>query len=70
MKVTLYTTHCPKCTTLGQMLENKNIKFETVTDINTMIAKGFEFVPMLEIDGQIMNYDEAKNWVEKENGGM
>ena len=65
MKITLYTTHCPKCKTLAERLEKKNIVFETCEDIKVLISKGFRTAPMLEVDGQLMDFNTAILW-EKE----
>ena len=66
MKVVLYSTHCPKCTVLEAKLKNKNIRFEEVNDENLMIEKGFMSVPVLEVDGKIMNFKVANDWINKQ----
>ena len=63
MKITLYTTHCPKCNTLVERLEKKNIAFETCEDMKVLVAKGFKTVPVLEIDGQLMDFAQSMKWV-------
>ena len=63
MEVTLYTIGCQNCIQLEKMLNEHNIKFSTVTDKQAMINKGFEEVPMLDVDGNIMNYYDARKWV-------
>jgi glutaredoxin len=63
MVVTLYTTHCPKCKILLERLEKKNIAFETCEDMKVLVAKGFKTVPMLEVDGQMMDFMQANKWV-------
>ncbi len=63
MKVVLYTTNCPKCKILETKMKQKNIKFETVTDLDVMNEKGFMEAPMLEVDGQTMNFVTANTWV-------
>lgn len=68
MKVILYTTHCPKCKIMEQKLNHKGIKYEEVTDLNVMQEKGFNQSPMLEVDGQVMNFLEANTWVNKYKG--
>ena len=57
MKVTLYTTHCPKCNVLTTKLKSKGVDYEEITD------KGFMSAPMLEVDGKIMTFVEAIKWV-------
>lgn len=63
MSVVLYTTYCPKCKVLKEKLDSKNISYKVVDDMPTMIAKGFLEAPKLEIDGQVMNFVDAINWV-------
>lgn len=61
--VTLYTTGCPKCKVLETKMKQKNINFKTVDDISVMESKGFEEAPMLEVDGEVMNFPTANKWV-------
>lgn len=50
----LYTTHCPKCNILKMKLQDKDIMFTEVTDIEVMESKGIRSVPVLEDDNGIM----------------
>lgn len=59
----LYSTHCPKCTILEKKLNQANIEYEICDDINIMINKGFDFLPMLEVDDKIMGFKEAVKWI-------
>lgn len=62
----LYSTECPKCKILEKKLLNKNISFEKITDFDydEMKEKGFNFVPILEIDnGMLMNFSDANNYI-------
>ena len=61
--VTLYSTGCPRCNVLKQKLESKNIEYEIINDIDVMTEKGFETVPVLDVDGQIMQFKEATDWI-------
>lgn len=63
MNVTLYTTHCPRCTVLEKKLKEKNIEYDIVEDEETIIQKGFMTVPILEVDGEVMNFSESVKWV-------
>ena len=63
MNIILYSTHCPKCIVLEKKLDEKNIQYNLVEDENTMIDKGFMSAPMLEVDGKIMNFVQANDWV-------
>lgn len=51
------------CKMLKELLTNKKIEFETVEDLDEMEKKGFKSVPMLEVDGEIMNTKEAFAWI-------
>ena len=63
MTVILYSTHCPNCIVLEKKLKQKNIEFLEVNDIKIMEEKGFMSAPMLEVDGVVMNYKTAIQWV-------
>ena len=63
MSIILYTTHCPKCLVLEKKLASKNIEFEEITDNELMLKKGFTMVPVLEVDGKIMDFKEANTWI-------
>ena len=63
MNVTLYTTHCPRCTVLEKKLKEKNIEYNIVEDEETIIQKGFMTVPILEVDGEVMNFSKAIKWI-------
>lgn len=65
MKLILYTTFCPKCKVLEKKLAEKNLVYETITDVDIMTEKGFQTVPMLEVDGEVMDFSKAAEWVNK-----
>lgn len=65
--IKLYTIGCPKCKVLEKKLQTKGIKFDICDDKNMMLDKGFSEVPMLEVDGVIMNYKEAVDFINKGN---
>ena len=69
--ITLYTTHCPKCKILTRKLTEKNIEYIEFTDVNKMIEMGFSVMPMLEVDGVVMDFATANKWINefKENKG-
>jgi glutaredoxin len=68
MKVILYSTGCPKCKILTQKLNNKNIKYDVVDDVDIMLSKGFETVPMLEVDGNVLDFMNANKWINEREG--
>lgn len=62
-KVILYEHGCPRCKVLKMKLDQKGIKYETVNDIDIMQAKGFNEAPKLEVDGMIMGFKDAVDWL-------
>lgn len=63
MNVTLYSTGCPKCNVLEKKLQIAGIDFN-IEGAETMIEKGFESVPILEVDGKYMTFMEALKWID------
>lgn len=63
MTVILYTTHCPKCKVLEKKLMTKNITYTEITNTDVMLEMGFDATPMLEVDGQIMDFKAASDWI-------
>ena len=66
--ITLYTTHCPKCTILQKKLEAKNIQFDVVQDVQVMKEKKIMSVPVLQVDGQMFDYYNAVKFVNSYQG--
>lgn len=63
MNITLYSTGCPQCNVLKAKLDEKGIKYDTVTDEQVMLDKGFMSAPLLDVDGNIMTFKDAVDWV-------
>jgi len=61
--ITLYSNDCPKCKILKLKLDSKNIQYELCSDIDIMVSKGFQSMPMLEVENTIMDFNEAVKWV-------
>ena len=65
--MTLYTTNCPKCLVLERKLESKNINYKKVEDIEKIleIAKeqGVNTAPILEIDGEYLDFSHANTYI-------
>lgn len=68
MNIILYTTHCPRCVVLESKLKQKDIEYTSCEDINIMSEKGFMSAPMLEVDGKVMDFKTANNWINKYEG--
>ena len=63
MQITLFSTHCPRCIVLEKKLKQKGIDYDEVNDVSIMEKKGFLSVPVLEVDGKIMDFKEANDWI-------
>lgn len=50
---------------LEKKLQQKNISFEEINDVAVMEEKGFMQVPMLEVDGKVMDFMQANDWIKK-----
>jgi len=61
--ITLYSTNCSRCRVLETKLKNKNIEYETVNDIDTMIDLGIKSAPALSVNNELLSYKEAIDWV-------
>ena len=72
MKVVLYSTGCPKCRVLAKKLGDRGIQYEEVTDVDVMEELGFQSVPVLSVDGTLMDFASANAWLNysvKDDGG-
>ena len=63
---TLFSTGCPKCTILKKKLSQKGIEYTEVNDTQQMLDMGLKSVPWLEVDGQMMNFEQANKWINKQ----
>ena len=63
MKIVLFSTKCPRCNVLEKKLQQKNISYEEVNDVEIMKEKGYLSVPVLEVDDKIMDFKEAVDWI-------
>lgn len=63
MNVTMYSTGCPRCKVLGMMLNKKNIPYSVNNNLQDMERLGLASVPALDVDGELMTYETAMQWV-------
>ncbi len=63
MEVIFYSTHCPKCIILEKKLKQKNVEYREVNDVDVMQEKGFLQMPMLEVNGVLMDFVETNKWL-------
>ncbi len=66
MSIVLYSTNCPKCKVLEKKLDSIGVDYTIVTDEDLMISKGFSSAPMLEVDGNIMDFGNAVRWAKEQ----
>lgn len=59
----MYSTGCPQCEALEQMLNSHQIKYTVCSDREKMLLMGLTHVPVLEANGTLMNFKEAITWI-------
>ena len=64
-KIILYSNNCPRCKILKKKLDDNKINYEIIDDVDTMIDKGLSTVPALDINGRMLDFKEAVEWVNK-----
>ena len=63
--MTLFKTEmCPKCKILLAKLDEKGLEYETSDDMQELIDLGFKTVPVLEVDGEYMDFGKAMKWIQ------
>lgn len=67
--ITVYTTHCPRCKILEKTLASRDVDYVAVEDVDTIVAKGFQMVPMMEVDGKVLDFKEAMFWIKENTNG-
>lgn len=65
-QIVLYSTGCPKCRILESKLKSKNIEYTEFNDVEEMIKKGLSSVPWLEVNGEMMDFNKANQWINKQ----
>lgn len=70
-KCVLYSTGCPKCRVLQAKLDNKGIDYMIINEENVVIDTcknaGADSLPLLEVEGEYLNFNEAIRWVGEQN---
>lgn len=61
--VTLYSIGCPKCDILKKKLSQHNIEFTENNNADEMRLMGMEDVPMLMVNGELLDYAAAVKWI-------
>ena len=52
------------CEMLKDRLNEKKIEFVTVSDVNSILAKGIQNVPVLEVNNELLDTRKALAWVQ------
>lgn len=65
MKITLYTIHCPACNVLRKKLDQAEIPYDLVDDINVLTSLGYKVFPVLNVDGEDFNLSRANQWLKE-----
>ena len=65
-KIILWSTHCPRCKVLETKLKQKGINYEENNNVEEMTAKGFKEAPKLEVNGVVMGFKEAVDWIKEQ----
>lgn len=63
----LYSTGCPRCLELKDLLERANITYTLVSDVKTILNAGIDRVPVLQVGDIKMEIKEAKEWITSQN---
>lgn len=53
---------------IKEKLESAKIKYKNISDEDTIIKEGIDVIPVLEVDGERMNFMEANRWINTFNG--
>lgn len=64
--VTLYSTKCSKCNIVEKKLKEKNIEYFENNNVNQMLEMGLSTVPWLEVDGEMMGFNQAVKWINEQ----
>lgn len=69
MEIILYSADwCPKCQVLKKKLVAKYVEFKVVKDENVLDEMGIDELPVLSVNGELMNMAAANNWINSLEG--
>ena len=64
--IIVYSTGCPRCNIIEAKLKEKNIDFTVNNNIDEMSELGIMSVPVLSIDGKLLQFKEANDWINEQ----
>ena len=67
--IILYSTGCPKCSVLTKKLDAAGIAYTVNTDVDEMVALGIKSAPMLDVNGELMDFSSANSWIRDHTAG-
>ena len=59
----LYSTGCPKCGILKKKLDERGMHYQENPAVEDMLSLGITSVPVLCVDGQMMDFANAVKWI-------
>ena len=65
--VILYSTNCPKCQVLKKKLDSKSVQYTVETSVDAMLSLGITQVPVRSVDGRLLSFAQANEWVNAQN---
>lgn len=66
MNIILFSTGCPKCNIIKKKLADKQITYVENNSIDEMLSLGIEQVPVLSVDGELLDFGKANQWVNEQ----
>lgn len=61
--IVLYSNHCPCCEVLRVRLDEAGVSYTINCNTDEMLSQGIKYLPMLSVDGNMMNYPAALAWL-------
>ena len=72
MKVIFYSSHCPKCRVLEQLMKQNNIDYQLIDDENIYLSiaekNEISSMPFAEIDGEIIDTKKLQQYINDRKG--
>lgn len=59
----LHSNNCPRCIVLKAKLDEKGLEYETSDNMQELIDLGFKTVPVLEVNGEYMDFGKAVQYL-------
>lgn len=60
----LISNGCQKCKILEKKLNENGLKYEKSNNIQELITLGFKTIPMLELNGEYLDFGKAIKWIQ------